>query len=137
LGLLVSIENFWFFRSGGNGVAGRHSEWLIDKPTLVIGRVGALCGNVYATEGGVWVTDNAIYAKEIAPKVNLRFVSLVYTWCDLNANAGGSGQPFVNQTTLDSVVIPLPPLIEQIEIVRRFDALSSIADSLEIGWRLE
>jgi type I restriction enzyme S subunit len=120
-----------FLVYGGNGVAGRHSEWLVDRPTLVIGRVGALCGNVYVTEGRVWVTDNAIYAKEISPKANLRFISMVYTQADLNADAGGSGQPFVNQTTLDSVSIPLPPLIEQVEIVRRFDIFSALADDVE------
>ncbi len=120
-----------FLIYGGNGIAGHHAEWLVDMPTLVIGRVGALCGNVYATEGSVWVTDNAIYAKEIAPQANLRFVSLVYAQSDLNANAGGSGQPFVNQKALDSVVISLPPLIEQAEIMRRFDALSAMANIIE------
>ena len=36
---------------GGNGINGYHDTALIDFPTLVIVRVGALCGNVHRTDG--------------------------------------------------------------------------------------
>ena len=45
---------------GGNGVNGAHSDSLVTHPTMVIGRVGAQCGNVYVTAGPAWITDNAI-----------------------------------------------------------------------------
>jgi type I restriction enzyme S subunit len=88
---------------GGNGITGYHSEYLVDHPTLVIGRVGALCGNVYITSDKAWITDNAIYASYVPTKLNLQYVKMVFTQSNLNANAGGSGQPFVNQTVLSEV----------------------------------
>ncbi len=57
---------------GGNGITGYHNSSLIDVPTLIVGRVGALCGNVYLSEGASWVTDNAIYGVARVPDLNLR-----------------------------------------------------------------
>jgi type I restriction enzyme S subunit len=116
---------------GGNGITGYHFEYLVDHPTLVIGRVGALCGNVYVTSEMAWVTDNAIYATHVPTKLNLHYVHLVFTQANLNANAGGSGQPFVNQTVLNEVAVALPPLAEQDEIARRVEAMFKLADAVE------
>jgi type I restriction enzyme S subunit len=49
---------------GGNGVNGFHSESITQTPSLIIGRVGAHCGNVHVAEMPAWITDNAIYAKK-------------------------------------------------------------------------
>ncbi|HGS1049482.1 TPA: restriction endonuclease subunit S, partial [Streptococcus pneumoniae] len=49
---------------GGNGIAWKSRKYLIDNPTIIIGRVGAYCGNVRTTHGKVWISDNAIYIKE-------------------------------------------------------------------------
>jgi len=116
---------------GGNGITGYHSEYLADHPTLVIGRVGALCGNVYITSDKAWITDNAIYASYVPTKLNLQYVKMVFTQSNLNANAGGSGQPFVNQTVLNKVAFPLPPLAEQDEIVCRVESMFKLADAVE------
>ncbi len=49
---------------GGNGIAWYTDVPLIDYPTIIIGRVGALCGNIHTVHEPVWITDNAIYIKE-------------------------------------------------------------------------
>lgn len=59
---------------GGNGIAWYTSEPLINFDTIVIGRVGAYCGNVRKISGSNWITDNAIYIKEFKEKCfNLEF----------------------------------------------------------------
>jgi len=63
--------------------------------------------------------------------LNLQYVKMVFTQSNLNANAGGSGQPFVNQTVLNKVAFPLPPLAEQHEIVRRVESMFKLADAVE------
>lgn len=61
---------------GGNGIAWKSRKYLIDNPTIIIGRVGAYCGNVRTTHGKVWISDNAIY---IYIYKNLRIpISILY-----------------------------------------------------------
>lgn len=45
---------------GGNGVNGKHNEMTEARSRLIIGRVGAHCGNVHITEPNSWITDNAL-----------------------------------------------------------------------------
>ena len=44
---------------GGNGISGYSDEYNIDKPTIVIGRVGFYCGSIHYVKSKAWVTDNA------------------------------------------------------------------------------
>ena len=44
---------------GGNGVTGKHTSFMFDTEQLIIGRVGAHCGNAHITKPKSWVTDNA------------------------------------------------------------------------------
>src|SRR5437879_3459028 len=64
---------------GGNGIAGYHNSSLVEVPTLIVGRVGALCGNVYLSEGPSWVTDNAIYGASTVPDLNLKYIQLLFS----------------------------------------------------------
>jgi len=115
---------------GGNGVTGYHNACVTMEPTLVIGRVGAQCGNVYLTSGPAWITDNAIYASSIPSLISMAFVGLVFTQAGLNQRSAGSGQPFVNQKMLNETAVALPPLAEQTRIVSEFDRIMSCADAL-------
>jgi len=117
---------------GGNGISGYYDNWLIEKKTFVIGRVGALCGNIYITNDKSWVTDNAIYAKEILLTcIDIVYAYWIFTMNNLNKSSGGSGQPFVNQKILNAVVLLLPPLNEQKRIVAKIDELYKYADEIE------
>ena len=115
---------------GGNGIAGHHHEWLVDRPTLVVGRVGFYCGNAYVTAGPAWITDNAIYASTIDPSVDPRFIRIVFEQANLRVRAQGGAQPFVSQGLLNSVAIPLPGLSEQEQIVAQVDSLMNEAVAL-------
>jgi type I restriction enzyme, S subunit len=117
---------------GGNGIAGSHTHSLIDRPTIVVGRVGAHCGNVHLTVGPAWVTDNAVYVCDIDPRIELRFAWLVLRQSKLNARSGGTGQPYVNQDVLNNVPFHLPPLAEQLEIIQRIQTASSWLDRIGI-----
>ena len=75
---------------GGNGVGGHHDRALVELPTLVIGRVGAQCGNVHLSSGAAWITDNAIYAATGTDLAVLAYWRLALGHQNLNANAGGT-----------------------------------------------
>ena len=44
---------------GGNGIAGWHDNFNLSGSNVIIGRVGALCGNVRHMNEHIWLTDNA------------------------------------------------------------------------------
>ena len=116
---------------GGNGLIGWHDQSLAVEPALVIGRVGALCGNVYITPGPAWITDNAIYAIGEPQACCLSYLRHALVGADLNARAAGVGQPFVSQRILNNVPIPLSPAAEQLRIVAEVERRLSVIDELE------
>jgi type I restriction enzyme S subunit len=116
---------------GGNGINGSHTNFLSEKESIVIGRVGANCGNVHIAPEKSWITDNAIYSKWITDHLNIRFALYLLFNIGLNKLSGGSGQPYVAQAILNPVTIPLPPLVEQNKIVDEIESCLSIADKVE------
>jgi type I restriction enzyme S subunit len=50
---------------------------------------------------------------------------------DLQEYVTGTAQPKLTQAALKRIPVPLPPLREQHEIVRRVDALFKLADAIE------
>ena len=61
-GVLRSIpdEKFCHPVYGGNGIIGYSDKYLLEEPTIIVGRVGEYCGNVFKTQKRSWVTDNAM-----------------------------------------------------------------------------
>lgn len=116
---------------GGNGITGYHSQGNISEATVVIGRVGAGCGNVHFVREPAWITDNAIYASRVADTIFLPYAALMFRAANLNSRAAGSGQPFVNQRMLNEVQMPLPSLDEQHRIVAEVDRRLSIVREVE------
>jgi type I restriction enzyme S subunit len=116
---------------GGNGIAGFHSQDNISEATVVIGRVGAGCGNVHLVREPAWITDNAIYASRVADTIFLPYAALMFRAANLNSRAAGSGQPFVNQRMLNEVQMPLPSLDEQHRIVAEVDRRLSIVREVD------
>ena len=101
---------------GGNGIAWYTDKYLIDYPTIIIGRVGALCGNIHTVYEPVWITDNAIFIKEQRTnKFTLEFLTEMMTIMDFYQYADFSGQPKITQKPLESLDYLTPPIEMQIE----------------------
>jgi type I restriction enzyme S subunit len=120
---------------GGNGLMGTHSEANADGKVIVIGRVGAQCGNVHFISGKVWVTDNAI-SLQAKHELNPAFYALFLRTQNLNQMSAGTGQPYVSQEILSSIQTPILSLPEQDEIVRRVGALFALADKIETRYKI-
>lgn len=95
---------------GGNGITWFTDQALIDYSTIIIGRVGAYCGNVRKIEEPVWITDNAIYVKKFLLKINLTFLHEMMRQMKFYQFADFSGQPKVTQKPLEECNYILPPL---------------------------
>ena len=57
----MSIENEGEYPVyGGNGLRGYTSEFTHDGDYVLIGRQGALCGNVHIARGQFWASEHAV-----------------------------------------------------------------------------
>lgn len=113
---------------GGNGVTGSHSDYMTDQSTLVIGRVGANCGNVHLAPANSWITDNAIYSVWKTDLIDHGFMKLQLKAKRLRRLAAGSGQPYLSQTKLNSIPVVLPPYEEQRVITEETERIMSVAE---------
>ena len=113
---------------GGNGILGYTNKFNNKKNAVIIGRVGAYCGNVYYVNNPIWVSDNAIVC---LPKDKIVVKTIFYYLKHLNLNkySIGSTQPLITQETLKNLKIKLPPLPIQKKIA---DILSVIDEKIEI-----
>lgn len=111
---------------GGNGVAGRHNQKNLTGENIILGRVGAKCGNIHYVTGDVWVTDNALIVSEYYELFDLRFLTELLRHKNLRSRANQMAQPVISFRTIKDVLLEFPPSKErQAEISR---ALSDICD---------
>lgn len=118
---------------GGNGVAGTHNESNLSGDNVIIGRVGALCGNARHIKDEIWLTDNAF--KIIDKKYNFdnSFLTYLLNFKNLRSYARQSAQPVISNSSLKSVVLNFPTTVEeQVEIVSKLDALKFEVRQIEL-----
>lgn len=108
---------------GGNGINGHHNEYLIDKPTLIIGRVGFYCGCVHLSTGKAWVTDNAFIVSFSENNININFLKWLLIQAELGNNDNATAQPVVSGKKIYPLLIALPPLTEQQRIVEKLEQI--------------
>jgi len=108
---------------GGNGITGKHDEFNIQGENIVIGRVGAKCGNVRLIDDKVWLTDNAFYITNFTENINLKFLATYLEYIDLGFTANQAAQPVISYKGIKDIRIPLPPLPEQTRIVNKLESL--------------
>lgn len=93
---------------GGNGINGRHDQKNLSGSNIIIGRVGAKCGNVRYVEGDLWVTDNAFYISEYFYKFDLEFLSRLLGRKQLRSTANQAAQPVISYTTIKDIALEFP-----------------------------
>lgn len=115
---------------GGNGVTGRHDQANVDKPTLVIGRVGFYCGSIHLTPEKAWVTDNALKVRFPEQHLSIEFLFWLLRATNLKGNESATAQPLVTGKGIYPIAVAIPPLAEQRRIVAAIDELMDICDRL-------
>jgi type I restriction enzyme S subunit len=113
---------------GGNGLNGYHSEYLIEEPRLIIGRVGVKCGVTHITKVKSWVTDNALIVEPKNNAFDLKFMQLKLQFENLNKLSVSTAQPVISGGKIYAYEIVLPPKEEQQQIVSKIEELFSELD---------
>ena len=94
---------------GGNGVRGYVDNYTHDGNYSLIGRQGALCGNVQLTAGKFRNTEHAILVKPNV-QVNYYWLFMLLKLEKLNRFSSGAAQPGLAVKTLNKIFIPIADL---------------------------
>ena len=114
---------------GGNGLRGYTDEITHDGDYLLIGRQGALCGNVHMVSGKFWASEHAVVGT-INANYAIRYLFYALDVFDLNRLSTSAAQPGISVEQITSVVIPCPTFIEQQEIAIMLDVKCAEVDEL-------
>ncbi len=108
---------------GGNNIAGYYDKFNFEHG-VIVGRVGALCGNARFINEKVWITDNAFKLTEFKYEFDFKFLSYLLNFKNLRSYARQAAQPVISNSSLKDVILNFPNSIEtQQQIVNQLDQL--------------
>ena len=105
---------------GGNGVRGYTSNYTHDGNFVLIGRQGALCGNVHIVRGRFWASEHAVVATPHSGH-SFEWLGAILGVMNLNQYSIAAAQPGLSVERVLNLQLPVPPLPEQTAIVRFLD----------------
>ena len=116
---------------GGNGIRGYVDSYNYDGDYAIIGRQGALCGNVCLAQGKFYATEHAVV---VTPKaiVDSTWLFFALNQMNLNQYARGVAQPGLAVNELEKLPFSVPDISKQIEfsiIAKQADKSKQIAFS--------
>ena len=102
---------------GGNGIRGYVADYTHDGELPLIGRQGALCGNVNLASGKFHATEHAVV---VQPKIEMNVHWLYYALNAMNLGqyATGAAQPGLAVSKLETLSIEIPNISEQNKIAQ-------------------
>lgn len=114
---------------GGNGLMGYCNKKNVNGFNIIIGRVGALCGNVRLISESKYITDNALilncFDNALYP-----YMYIMLKAANLNNLNTSNAQPLITGSKVLNVSLPIPPLFEQQSITDYLDRKCSEIDEL-------
>ena len=98
---------------GGNGLRGYSTKYTHDGAYVLIGRQGALCGNINYVEGKCYISEHAI---AVQTNEDLSWLRYKLDFWNLNRYSESSAQPGLSVAKLIRYKLAVPPLAEQKKI---------------------
>lgn len=114
---------------GGNGCRGYVASHNRTGHYALIGRQGALCGNINYAKGNFYATEHAVVVEQYAD-TDIKWCGYFLKALNLNQYATATAQPGLAVANINQVLIPLPPLGEQKRIVARLEELLPLCKAL-------
>ena len=102
---------------GGNGLRGYTASYNHEGLYVLIGRQGALCGNVRSVNGKTYITEHAIAAAG-NEKSDTSFLHYLFLKMNLGQYSDQSAQPGLAVNKLLKLEVSLPPISEQKKIAK-------------------
>ncbi len=117
---------------GGNGIRGYVQERSHEGEYLLIGRQGALCGNIQRIKGQFYATEHAVVVTA-NPDINIDWAFHFLTLMNLNQYASQSAQPGLTVGKLHTLKIPVPSIDKQTYVASILDKFDALTNSLTEG----
>jgi type I restriction enzyme S subunit len=112
---------------GGNGIRGYTSRYTHDGGYAIIGRQGALCGNIVLACGKFFATEHAVVCTPLK-KISAGWLACYLAQMNLNRFSESSAQPGLSVHKISFQKIALPGFDEQTAIEAQ---LNAVDDSLK------
>ena len=107
---------------GGNGLRGYVKQYNYEGDYPLIGRQGALCGNINRAIGKFYATEHAVTVTRYC-KMNIDLICAFLQAMNLNQYSTATAQPGLAISNLNNLLFPLPPLGEQERIADRINEI--------------
>lgn len=114
---------------GGNGLRGYTESNTHQGTYILIGRQGALCGNVHLVSGEFWASEHAIVART-SDAVDPRWSAHLLDVMNLGQYSQTAAQPGIGTAQINALPIPVPPRDEQRAIADYLDRETARIDTL-------
>ena len=98
---------------GGNGLRGYVDKYNYEGDYNLIGRQGALCGNINRVNGKFYATEHAVVVTPLI-SLDIDWLYFALVGMDLNQYHTGAAQPGLNIDILNNLEIDVPNIGEQI-----------------------
>jgi type I restriction enzyme S subunit len=120
---------------GASGIVDYVSDYIFDEDLLLVSEDGAnLLARTYpiafSVSGKVWVNNHA-HVLRFSDLASQRFVEFYLNSITLRPYVSGMAQPKLNQKSLNSILVPSPPLAQREAIVSQLDSLRDETKRLE------
>lgn len=112
---------------GGNGLRGYTSAFTHEGDYVLIGRQGALCGNINYAHGRFWASEHAVVAT-LAAGHDLVWFGALLRAMNLNQYSQAAAQPGLAVERIANIPVPVPDPAEQKEIAQHIEAESRSVD---------
>lgn len=113
---------------GSNGIVGYHKSYLIDKPSLIIGRKGSI-GEVHISQEPFWPIDTTYYVTP-PTEIDLKFIYYYFKLLPLDSLDTSTAIPGLSRNDAYKIKMLLPKKEEQQKIVERIEELFSVIDNI-------
>lgn len=114
---------------GGNGLRGYTEARTHHGTRILIGRQGALCGNVHLVSGEFWASEHAIVARA-ADTVDPRWLAYLLRVMNLGQYSQTAAQPGIGTAQINALPVPVPLISEQSAIADYLDRETARIDTL-------
>ncbi len=115
---------------GGNGIRGYVDEYNQDGRFSIVGRQGALCGNINIASGKFYATEHAVVTS-LFYGINFNWSNYTLEALRLNEYATGAAQPGLSVANVLNVFVPVPPTQEQVQIGEKIAESIKVIEAIE------